>query len=105
MRPFAVAIFAVVLFPRIAFAGQYIPGIPCEMVGSIATGIAIDRGTGHPLDQELAEMRESASPGDPSERPLEVMIRSIYLLPAFQSASPEEVGQAYERTCLIFEAQ
>jgi hypothetical protein len=85
----------------LALAG-YVPGMSCSEVGGFAQQVVEQKSIGVTLNEAVAGLRQSLGPeyGN-TQRALEKIIRAIYGTKTLSTATPEEVGAAYERACEV----
>ena len=77
-----------------------VPGMSCSEIGSFAREVAEQKAEGRTVDAALRRLRQSlVSEHADTERALEKIIRAIYGTPIFSTATPEEVGTAYQDAC------
>ena len=75
-----------------------VPGMSCPDIGRFAQQIVEEKANGATLDDAVRRLRQSIRPAD-SGRALEDIVRAIYGMEIFSTATPEEVGAAYELAC------
>lgn len=90
-----------------SFAAPYVPGMTCEQVGDFASIVADQMkpdpktgATGVALKESLAGLRQSIPDYPGTRAALGKIIRAIYSTPTLRKAAPDDVGKAYERTCV-----
>jgi phosphoribosylformylglycinamidine (FGAM) synthase-like enzyme len=77
-----------------------VPGVTCVEIGSFARQIAAHKAEGASMDETIRRLRASLGVQDAdTERELEDIVRAIYRTPIFSTATPEEVGMAYQTAC------
>jgi len=82
-----------------ASAGD-VPGMRCSEIGSFARQVAEHKAEGISIDEAIRRLRESfGSKHLDTEHELEKIVRAIYGVQIFCTASPEEVGTAYRTAC------
>ena len=82
-----------------ASAGD-VPGMRCSEIGSFARQVAEHKAEGISIDEAIRRLRESfGSKHLDTEHELEKIVRAIYGVQIFSTASPEEVGTAYRTAC------
>ena len=75
-------------------------GMTCAEIAAFAQEVAQQKAEGVSRDAAVRRLRRSIGPKDAdTEHELEKIIRAIYALPIFSTASPGEVGDAYEAAC------
>ena len=72
----------------------------CPEIGRFAQQVAEEKANGAPLDDAVRRLRQSIRPAD-TERALEDIIRAIYGMQVFSTATPDEIGAAYELACEV----
>jgi hypothetical protein len=75
-----------------------VAGMSCPEIGRFAQQVAAQKANGASLDEAVRRLRRSVRPAD-NERALEDIVRAIYGIEVFSTATPEEVGAAYELAC------
>ena len=79
-----------------------VPGMTCAEIGSFAERVAQQKAEGVALDDTVRRLRRSLAPEyAPTAPELEKVVRAIYGMAIFSTASPEEVGIAYQTACEI----
>src|SRR5437588_9636162 len=77
-----------------------VPGMTCPEIGSFAQQVAQRKAEGVSVDDAIRRLRQSfGSEHADSEHELEKIVRAIYGMLIFSTASPEEVGSAYQTAC------
>jgi hypothetical protein len=77
-----------------------VPGMTCSEIGSFAQQVAQRKAEGVSVDDAIRRLRQSfGSEHADSEHELEKIVRAIYGKQTFSTASPEEVGTAYQTAC------
>ncbi|MBV8774204.1 MAG: hypothetical protein JO166_18000 [Deltaproteobacteria bacterium] len=77
-----------------------VPGMSCSQIASFARQVAEQRAEGITRDDALNRLRQSIGAEYPNtERELEKIVQAIYGVPVFSTATPEEVGTAYQAAC------
>jgi hypothetical protein len=77
-----------------------IPGMTCSEIGSFARQVAEHKAEGVSIDEGIRRLRLSfGSEHADTEHELEKIVRAIYGKQIFSTASPEEVGTAYQTAC------
>ena len=77
-----------------------VPGMTCSEIGSFAQQVAQRKAEGVSVDDAIRRLRQSfGSEHADSEHELEKIVRAIYSMQIFSTASPEEVGTAYQTAC------
>ena len=77
-----------------------VPGMTCSEIGSFAQQVAQRKAEGVSVDDAIRRLRQSfGSEHADSEHELEKIVRAIYGMQIFSTASPEEVGTAYQTAC------
>src|SRR5215472_14908674 len=67
----------------------------CAEIGAFAQEVAQQKAEGRPLNDMVRRLRRSFERKDAdTEHELERIVRAIYRVPIFSTASPEEVGSA-----------
>ena len=67
-----------------------VPGMNCPEIGRFAQQVAEEKANGAPLDDAVRRLRQSIRPAD-TERALEDIIRAIYGMQVFSTATPDEI--------------
>jgi hypothetical protein len=77
-----------------------VPGMTCSEIGSFAQQVAQRKAEGVSRDDAIRRLRQSfgSEPAD-TEHELEKIVRAIYGMQIFSTASPAEVGTAYQTAC------
>ena len=79
-----------------------VPGMTCAEIGSFAERVAQQKAEGVSFDDTVRRLRRSLAPEyAPTAPELEKIVRAIYGMAIFSTASPEEVGIAYQTACEI----
>jgi hypothetical protein len=79
-----------------------VPGMTCAEVGEFARQVAEQKANGALLADALRRLHESVPSGHVDrQRALEDIVKAIYRIEIFSTASPEEVGRAYSFACEI----
>jgi len=77
-----------------------VPGMTCSEIGSFARQVAEHKAEGVSIDERIRRLRLSfGSEHADTEHELEKIVRAIYGKQIFSTASPEEVGTAYQTAC------
>jgi hypothetical protein len=77
-----------------------VPGMTCSEIGSFAQQVAQRKAEGFSVDDAIRRLRQSfGSEHADTEHELEKVVRAIYGMQIFSTASPEEVGTAYQTAC------
>ena len=77
-----------------------VPGMTCSEIGSFARQVAEHKAEGVSIDEGIRRLRLSfGSEHADTEHELEKIVRAIYGKQIFSTASPEEVGTAYQTAC------
>jgi hypothetical protein len=77
-----------------------VPGMSCSEIGSFARRVAEHKAEGVSIDEGIRRLRQSfGSEHLDTEHELEKVVRAIYGMQIFSTASPEEVGTAYQTAC------
>jgi hypothetical protein len=77
-----------------------VAGVSCSDIGSFARLVAEQKSEGVPLKQAVRHLRRSFGREHPeTEHELEKIIQAIYEMPIFSTATPAEVGTAYQTAC------
>jgi hypothetical protein len=75
-----------------------ITGTSCSEIGRFAQEVAANKASGGTLDEAVGRLRQAVRPAD-TERALENIVRAIYRMQVFSTATPDEIGAAYELAC------
>jgi hypothetical protein len=67
-----------------------VPGMNCPEIGRFAQQFGEEKANGAPLDDAVRRLRQSIRPAD-TERALEDIIRAIYGMQVFSTATPDEI--------------
>ena len=95
MGTIGLAVFA----SRSAIASD-VPGMTCSEIGSFAQQVAQRKAEGVSVDDAIRRLRLSFGfEHAGTEHELEKIVRAIYGMQIFSTASPEEVGTAYQTAC------
>jgi len=97
----ALSFLVVSALPAPAIAAEYVPGMTCHEVGGFAEAVIVEKSLGDSLKEQISGMRQSIPAYPRTQAALEKIIRSIYANPALRKASPDDVGKAYERACMV----
>ena len=82
-----------------AFAAD-VPGMTCSEIATFARQIALQKTERVALIDALRRLRQSLGVDHAdTEHELEKIVRAIYGMQIFSTASPEEVGTAYQTAC------
>ena len=77
-----------------------VPGMTCSELGSFAQQVAQRTAEGVSVDDAIRRLRQSfGSEHADCEHELEKIVRAIYGMQIFSTASPEDVGTAYQTAC------
>jgi hypothetical protein len=77
-----------------------VPGLACSEIGSFAQRVAQQKTAGVALTEAVRRLRRSFGREQAdTEHELEKIVRAIYEMPIFSTASPAEVGNAYQTAC------
>ena len=77
-----------------------VPGMSCSEIGSFARQVAEHKAEGVSIDEGIRRLRQSfGSEHLDTEHELEKVVGAIYGMQIFSTASPEEVGTAYQTAC------
>jgi hypothetical protein len=77
-----------------------VPGMTCSEIGSFAQQVAQRKAEGISIDAVVRHLRESfGSKHLDTEHELEKIVRAIYGMQIFSTATPDEVGTAYQTAC------
>jgi hypothetical protein len=69
----------------------------CPEIGSFAREIAEHKAIGATLEEQVRRLHHSLGPEhSDAEQALEGIIRAIYTIRIFSTATPDEVGNAYQ---------
>jgi hypothetical protein len=79
-----------------------VPGMTCSEIGSFAQQVAQRKAEGISVDDAIRRLRYPSTPNTltPSIE-LEKIVRAIYGMQIFSTASPTEVGTAYQTACEV----
>jgi len=84
----------------IAQESDEVPGMTCAEIGEFARQVAEQKANGAILPDALRAVRRSVPlEHRDRERALEDFVTAIYRIEIFSTASPEEVGDAYQVAC------
>ena len=88
------------VFASTSATASDVPGMTCPEIGSFAQEVAQRKAEGVSVDDAIRRLRQSfGSEHADSEHELEKIVRAIYGMQIFSTASPEEVGTAYQTAC------
>ena len=77
-----------------------VPEMTCAEIAAFAQEVAQQKAEGRPLNDMVRRLRRSFGRKDAdTEHELEKIVRAIYHMTIFSTASPEEVGSAYQTAC------
>jgi len=77
-----------------------VPGMTCSEIGSFAQQVAKRKAEGVSIDDTIRRLRRSfGSEHADTEHEMEKIVRAIYGMQIFSTASPEDVGTAYQTAC------
>ena len=76
------------------------PGMTCAEIGEFARHVAEQKANGESLPDTLSRLHQAAE-SEPVDRAraLEKIIKAIYRIEIFSTATPEQVGDAYQLAC------
>src|SRR5690348_12282657 len=90
----------VLVFVSRSATASDVPGMTCSEIGSFAQQVAQRKAEGFSVDDAIRRLRQSfGSEHADTEHELEKVVRAIYGMQIFSTASPEEVGTAYQTAC------
>ena len=90
----------VAVFASTSASASDVPGMTCSEIGSFAHQVTQRKAEGFSIDEAVRHLRESfGSKHLDTEQELEKIVRAIYGMHIFSTASPEEVGTAYQTAC------
>jgi hypothetical protein len=93
---------ALAVFVSTSAIASDVPGMTCSEIGSFAQQVAEHKAEGVFVDDAIRRLRQSfGSEHADTEHELEKIVRAIYGMQILSTASPEEVGTAYETACEI----
>ena len=88
------------VFASTSATASDVPGMTCSEIGSFAQQVAQRKAEGVSVDDAIRRLRQSfGSEHADSEHELEKIVRAIYGMQIFSTASPEDVGTAYQTAC------
>src|SRR5438552_4253546 len=88
------------VFASTSATASDVPGMTCAEIGSFARRVAEHKAEGVSIDEGIRRLRLSfGSEHDDTEHELEKIVHAIYGKQIFSTASPEEVGTAYQTAC------
>src|ERR1051326_5821505 len=88
------------VFASTSATASDVPGMTCSEIGSFAQQVAERKARGISGDDAIRRLRLSfGSEHADTEHELEKIVRAIYGKQIFSTASPEEVGTAYQTAC------
>ena len=94
----AVGTIVLAVFANTSATASDVPGMTCSEIGSFAR--QVHKAEGVSIDEGIRRLRQSfGSEHLDTEHELEKIIRAIYGMQIFSTASPEEVGTAYQTAC------
>ena len=95
-----VVVIGIGLFTNTTAIATEVHGLSCSQIGSFARQVAEQKAEGVSLTDGLRRLRQSISREYPdTERELEKVVQDIYTVPVFATATPDEVGTAYQAAC------
>ena len=98
-----VMVGAILWYGATAFAA-YVPGMTCEEVRGFAQVVSEQKLLGENLKDQIVGVRQSlGSEYKNTKHALEIIVRAIYGIKNLSAATPEAVGDAYERACKLME--
>lgn len=83
-------------------SAEYVAGMTCDEVRGFAEAVAVQKGLGDSLKEQVDGMRQSIAGYPDTQAALEKIIRAIYANARLGAGRPEDVGKAYEQTCQLF---
>ena len=90
----------VAVFASMSASASDVPGMTCSEIGSFAQQVAQRKAAGVSIGEAVRHLRKSfGSKHLDAEHELEKIVRAIYGMQIFSTASPEEVGTAYQTAC------
>src|SRR6266550_6291384 len=88
------------VFASTSATASDVPGMTCSEIGSFARRVAEHKAEGVSIDEGIRRLRQSfGSEHLDTEHELEKVVGAIYGMQIFSTASPEEVGTAYQTAC------
>jgi hypothetical protein len=75
-----------------------VPEMSCSEIGSFARQVAEDKAAGVMLENAIRRLRQSWANPD-TEHELEKIVRAIYGIPIFSTATPDQIDVAYQSAC------
>ena len=97
---FLMGTIVLAVFASTSAIASDVPGMTCSEIGSFAQQVAQRKAEGISVDDAIRRLRESfGSKHADTEHELEKVVRAIYGIQIFSTASPEEVGTAYQTAC------
>ena len=97
---FVVGSIVLVVFASTSDYAGDVPGMSCSEIGSFARQVAEHKAEGVSIDEGIRRLRQSfGSEHLDTEHELEKIVRAIYGMQIFSTASPEDVGTAYQTAC------
>ena len=77
-----------------------VPGMTCSEIGSFARQVVEHKAEGVSIDEGIRRLPQSfGSKHLDTEHELEKIVRAMYGMHIFSTASPDEVGTAYQTAC------
>ena len=96
----AVGMIVLAVFASTSATAGDVPGMTCSEIGSFARQVAEHKAEGGSIDEGIRRLRLFVgSEHADTEHELEKIVRAIYGKQIFSTASPEEVGTAYQTAC------
>jgi len=96
----AVRVIGLTLFVRTPPLASDIAGVSCSDIGSFARFVAEQKAEGVTLKEAVRQLHRSFGREHPeTEQELEKIVQAIYEMPIFSTATPAEVGTAYQTAC------
>jgi hypothetical protein len=92
----ALGVFGFIGLALIGQGSDDVPGMTCAEIGEFARHVAEQKANGESLPDTLS--RYESEPVDRA-RALEKIIKAIYRIEIFSTATPEQVGDAYQLAC------
>jgi hypothetical protein len=97
---FLMGTIVLAVFASTSAIASDVPGMTCSDIGSFARQVAQRKAEGLSVDDAIRRLRQSfGSEHADTEHELAKIVRAIYGKQIFSTASPEEVGTAYQTAC------
>lgn len=98
-------VFVLTMTASLANGAEYVPGVTCPEVGGFAGAVVREKRMGNSLAEQINGMRQSIPDCPKAQVALEAIIRAIYAGGALSHGEPDQVAEAYEKSCRLVEGR